>query len=67
MIFFFLKRLNDDVVKRVFETADFVHKILQRDGLKVGGVGHEAVLRVRLVSSTFLILILIRIRVNINF
>jgi len=44
-------RLNDDVVKRVFETGDFVHKILKPNGLKINGSGHEATLRVRLLHS----------------
>lgn len=44
-------RLQSDIVRRLYETADMVHRLLEPSALQPGALGHEAVIRVRLMHS----------------
>lgn len=44
-------RLRKDVVRRLFETATMVRAVMQPGGLLVGGEGHRAIVRVRLLHA----------------
>ena len=44
-------RLERDVVRRLYETAQLVYDVLEHDGLRVGGPGWRSALRVRLLHA----------------
>ena len=44
-------RLERDVVRRLYETAQLVFDVLERDGLRVDGAGWRSALRVRLLHA----------------
>lgn len=44
-------RLRQDVLRRLYETATMVSAVLAPQGMRVGGAGHQAVLKVRLLHA----------------
>lgn len=44
-------RLRQDVLRRLYETATMVSAVLTPHGMQAGGLGHQAVLRVRLLHA----------------
>lgn len=44
-------RLQQDVLKRVYETSQMVHNINVPDGIRPGGVGHRTMMEVRLLHA----------------